>query len=315
MHATEAPVESPQTVPTTHREGRSPARPRSWRRAFADLRDGFSQRELWGHLGWQDIRQRYRRSVLGPLWITISMGIMAVGLGLLYAQLLGMQVSTFLPYITTGFIVWNFLIGCLTEGTDTFTSNEGLIKQLPAPLTVYVLRTIWRQTLLFLHNLVIYFVVIAIFWEALTTDGYQLTDGGIPQPGLDASALLAIPGFMLLAINAGWVVLLFGIVSTRIRDIPQVIHSLTTLLLFMTPIVWTTDVLQARFANGQGVGALSLVYQLNPLYHYIQVVRAPLIGNAISPWSWVVVCGCTVVGWAVALAILRNYRSRVSYWV
>ncbi len=116
-------------------------------RAFSDIKDGFKQPELWGHLAWQDIKQRYRRSVIGPLWITISQGVIALGLGLLYSQLFGAcRSGTFLPYITTGFIIWNFILGCLTDGTDTFIANEGLIKQLPAPLSVYALRTVWRQT-------------------------------------------------------------------------------------------------------------------------------------------------------------------------
>ena len=314
VHATST-VESGDSLTTPAQSQPAPPSPRSWQRAFTDIRSGLRQRELWSHLGWQDIKQRYRRSVLGPLWITISMGVMAVGLGLLYSQLFNATISTFLPYITTGFIVWHFIIGCLTDGTSAFTSNEGLIKQLPAPLTVYALRTIWRQVLMFGHNLVVYFVVVAIFWGALTEDGYQITPNGVHQPGLDWSALLAVPGFLLVAINAGWVVLLFGITSTRFRDIPQLINSLTNLMFFMTPIVWSTDILYARFGSAQAAGSLTLVYQLNPLYHLVQVVRAPLLGNALSTNSWLVVIGMAVVGWAAALVILRNYRSRVSYWV
>ncbi|MFC4005057.1 ABC transporter permease [Prauserella oleivorans] len=286
---------------------------RSWSRAFTDIRDGFHQRELWGHLAWQDIKQRYRRSVLGPLWITLSMGITALGLGLLYSQLFGSPVSTFLPYITTGFIVWNFILGCLTEGTETFIKNEGLIKHLPAPLTVYVLRTVWRQSIMFAHNMIIYFLVIGLFWGAVTEPGYVITEGGFEQPGLNWSILLAIPAFALLAVNAGWVVMLFGIVSTRFRDIPQVITSLINLLFFLTPIVWSTDILKQRF--GDAVSWRDLIAELNPLYHFIQILRAPLIGNEQSWHHWAVVGGITVLGWALALVVMRNYRARVSYWV
>lgn len=312
VHATST-VESGEAL-TTQAQRVTPSSPRSWARAYHDLRTGLNQRELWSHLGWQDIKQRYRRSVLGPLWITISMGVMAVGLGLLYSQLFGATIAAFLPYITTGFIIWHFIIGCLTEGTDTFIANEGLIKQLPAPLTVYVLRTIWRQVLMFAHNLVVYFVVVAVFWGTLS-DSYRIKEGGVLQPGIDFSALLAIPGFLLIAINAGWVVMLFGISSTRFRDIPQVINSITNLLFFMTPIVWSTDILYSRFGSESEAGMLPLVYELNPLYHLVQVVRGPLLGQVVSPNSWLVVIGMAVIGWTAALVVLRNYRSRVSYWV
>ena len=286
---------------------------RNFPAAINDIRRGFAQRELWAYLGWQDIKQRYRRSVIGPLWITLSMAVTAAGLGLLYSQLFNIPVGTFLPYLTVGFIVWNFMLGCMVEGSDTFIANEGLIKHLPAPLTVYALRTVWRLALMFAHNLLVYLVVVAIFFGDLTQDGYTLTPGGTPQPGLDWTVVLGIPAFALIAVNGTWVALLFGIISTRYRDIPQVISALTQLLFFVTPIVWPVDILTEKFKD---TGSWQvLVAELNPLYHFIQILRAPLIGSEQSWRHWAVALGITVVGWALALLAMRNYRARVSYWV
>ncbi|WP_199746218.1 MULTISPECIES: ABC transporter permease [unclassified Amycolatopsis] len=290
---------------------------KTFSRAFADIKTGFAAKELWGHLGWQDIKQRYRRSVIGPFWITISQGIIALGLGLLYSQLFNLPTATFLPYISTGFIIWGFISGCLSEGMETFISNEGLIKQLPAPLSVYVLRTVWRQTLMLAHNLIVYVIVVAIFFTSLDQP-YAMSgacvNGALCHPGLGWYSLSAIPGILVLALNAGWVTLLLGIISTRYRDIPQVINSLIQLLFYMTPIVWPIDQLMAGGARDGVSWALPYVYG-NPLFHFIQIVRAPLIGQAVSINSWYVVLGITVVGWGLALVAMRNYRSRVSYWV
>jgi ABC-2 type transport system permease protein len=293
---------------------------KTFSRAFADLRAGFGSRELWGHLGWQDIKQRYRRSIIGPFWITITQGVIALGLGLLYSQLWGIPVGTFLPYISTGFIIWGFISGCLSEGMETFISNEGMIKQLPAPLSVYVLRTVWRQTLMLAHNLIVYAVVVAIFFASLDHP-YSLNTGsctgtytGICHPGFGWYSLSAIPGFLFLAINAGWVTLLLGIISTRYRDVPQVINALIQLLFYLTPIVWPIDQLQAGAGRAAASWALPII-QLNPLFHFIQIVRAPLIGQAVSIYSWIAVVAITIVGWALALVAMRNYRARVSYWV
>ena len=123
--------------------------PRSWRRAFDDLRGGWRQRPLWGYLGWQDIKQRYRRSVLGPLWISITMGVIATAMGILYGALFHEPIQTFLPYVATGLLIWNFINGCILEGSEVFIANEGLIRFLPAPLTLHVYRLVWRQTLFF----------------------------------------------------------------------------------------------------------------------------------------------------------------------
>ncbi|ACU34105.1 ABC transporter permease [Actinosynnema pretiosum subsp. pretiosum] len=285
---------------------------RTFARAFADVRDAWRNRALWGHLGWQDIKQRYRRSVIGPLWITISMGTTAVAMGLLYSQLFGQDISTFLPYMTAGFLIWNFMVGCITEGTDVFIANEGLIKHLPAPITVHVLRLVWRQMLFFVHNLVVYVIVAGIFFGTLSEPYHMQGDPNL-HPGISWTILLAIPGFFLLAVNAVWVALLFGIISTRFRDIPPVIHSFINLVFFMTPIVWHTGIL-SKLGEGSGDWRV-LIAELNPLYHFLEIVRAPLLGHAQDWHHWVVVGAFTVVGWALALVALRNYRARVSYWV
>lgn len=127
--------------------------------AFSDLKTGLHQRELWLHLGWQDIKQRYRRSVIGPFWITIATAVQAAAMGLLYSVLLGLDLTTFLPHVAVGLILWNFISAAIVEGGDVFIANEGLIKQLPSALSVHVYRLVWRQVLLFGHNLIVYVAI------------------------------------------------------------------------------------------------------------------------------------------------------------
>ena len=268
---------------------------RSWRRAVEDLRLGWAQRSLWGYLGWQDIKQRYRRSVLGPLWISISMGVIALAMGILYSALFQQEINKFLPYLATGLIIWNFVSGCILEGTEVFIANEGLIKHLPAPLSVHVFRLVWRQTLFFLHNLVVWAALIAVFPRAL---GWNV--------------LLAVPAFALLVLNGGWIAIFSGIIATRFRDIPPIIGSITQLLFFMTPIVWSYDDFRSR---GGTTGARAQLAELNPVMHFVEIVRRPLLGDPTIWRHWWVAGGITVLGWAAALVILRNYRSRVSYWI
>ncbi|MFP5021044.1 galactan export ABC transporter permease subunit Wzm/RfbD [Pseudonocardia phyllosphaerae] len=268
--------------------------PRTFRRAFADLKRGWQQRALWGHLGWQDIKQRYRRSLLGPLWISISMGVIALGLGILYSALFGIPIETFLPHVAVGLLIWNFVSGCILEGSEVFIANEGLIKFLPAPLTLHVYRLVWRQTLFFLHNMVVWVVLMFIF----------------PHP-LDFTLLLAIPAFGLLAINGMWIAILSGILATRFRDIPPIIASMTQLLFYLTPIVWTIDILHQ---NEAGRSRARLV-ELNPIFHFLEILRRPLLGETVVGRYWLVAIVITIVGWSAALVALRNYRARVAYWV
>ncbi len=269
----------------------------SFGRAFKDLRDGFAQRELWLSLGWQDIKQRYRRSVLGPFWITISTAVQAAAIGLLYATLLAQPLREYLPYVTVGIIVWNVIEASIIEGADVFIANEGLIKQLPSALSVHIYRMVWRQFLFFAHNLVIYAVMLVGFsvWR-----------------DLNWSVLLVLPAIVLLFLNAMWVSIVFGIFSTRYRDIAPILGSLTRMLFVLTPVMWSAKVLHAQ---GGTVSERARLVELIPTFHYLEIVRAPALGDPIALRSWLVVLTFTVVGWVVAILALKQFRSRVPYWV
>ncbi|HHY07031.1 MAG TPA: ABC transporter permease [Corynebacteriales bacterium] len=245
-------------------------------------------------LGWQDIKQRYRRSTLGPLWITIATGVMAVALGLLYSLLFNEDLSYFLPHVTLGLIMWGFIAGCIQDGAQVFIANEGLIKQLPAPLSVHVYRLVWRQLLFLGHNMIIYLILLVVF-----------------RPSLGWDVLLFIPGLLLLMLNGVWVSMFFGIIATRFRDVAPLVDSLVQLAFYMTPIVWTTRTLYSNEAMSQR----AKLAELNPLYHYLEIVRSPLMGLDVAPYHWAVVGGCTVIGFILMLLVMRKARGRVSYWV
>ena len=266
---------------------------KTMRRAWGDLVEGFRRRELWLHLGWQDIKQKYRRSVLGPFWITIATGTTAIAMGLLYSKLFNLELAEHLPYVTLGLIIWNMINAAILEGADVFIANEGLIKQLPTPLSVHVYRLVWRQMILFAHNMVIFVLIAMIF----------------PKPWSWAD-LTVVPALALIMANCVWVSFCFGILATRYRDIGPLLAALVQLLFFMTPIIWNAETLQR-----QGAGRWSKIIELNPLLHYLDIVRAPLLGAHQEPRHWVVVAVITVLGWGAAALALRSYRARVPYWV
>ncbi|WP_036568603.1 ABC transporter permease [Nocardia sp. BMG51109] len=269
----------------------------SFGRAFKDLRDGLAQRELWLSLGWQDIKQRYRRSVLGPFWITISTAVQAAAIGILYATLFGQPLREYLPYVTVGIIVWNVIEASILEGAEVFIANEGLIKQLPSALSVHIYRMVWKQFLFFAHNLIIY---------ALLLVGFMV------WRDLEWTVVLALPAIVLVFLNCMWVSIVFGIFSTRYRDIAPILGSLTRMLFVLTPVMWSAKVLHAQ---GGSVSERARLVELNPTYHYLEIVRAPMLGDPIALRSWLVVAAFTVVGWALAILAMKQYRSRVPYWV
>ena len=243
---------------------------------------------LWLLMGSQEIRQRYRRSRIGPFWLTISLGVTVAALGLLYGTLFKRELSEYLPYLAAGFVVWGLLSGLILDSTKAFVNAGNLIRQLSAPLSIYVFRMVWSNLLIFMHNVLIYFVVALLFgkWPTVTW-------------------LLALPGIAMLLLNGVWLGLLFGLVSARFRDVPQIVASIVQVMFFVTPILWSADMLPSR----------ALLLDLNPFYYLVEVVRAPLLGELPTAATWFVVLAITVVGWASALATYALYRWRVSYWI
>ena len=256
--------------------------------ALRDIAQGACAFRLWGSLGWLDIRQRYRRSTLGPFWLTISMGVLVGGLGMLYAGLFRMDVADYLPFVAAGLILWGLISGLITEGCDAFIRTGDLIKQVNTPLSVHVYRVVWRNLIVFAHNVVIY--VVAAVWFSI-------------QPGW--AGLLILPGLALLCLNGVWMGLLLGLVSARFRDVPQIAASVVQLAFFLTPIIWKPELLPER----------AFVLDLNPFFHLVEVVRAPALGQAPGLVSWLAAAGITLGGWLVTLLMYRRYRWRIAYWV
>ena len=256
--------------------------------ALRDIVEGARARHLWGMLGWQDIRQRYRRSTLGPFWLTISMGALVGGLGLLYAGLFKMDVADYVPFIAAGFIVWGLISGLITDGCAAFVGAEGIIKQVGLPLSVHVYRMVWRNFIIFAHNVIIYAIVAVVF---------------LIHPGW--VGLLALPGLALLCLNGVWIGLALGLVSARFRDVPQIVASIVQIAFFLTPIIWKPELMPDR----------ALVLDLNPFYHLMEVVRAPALGQAPEPVSWLAALGITLCGWLATVQMYRRYRWRIPYWI
>lgn len=258
--------------------------------ALVDIFAALKRFPLAGVLGWQDVRQRYRRSSLGPLWITLSMGIMIATIGVVFGQIFKSPMEEFLPFLTIGMVIWTFIATVVTEGASGFITAEAIIKQLPIPLFVHLMRMIWRNILILGHNFLIFPIV--MLWAGKS---------------LGWIALLSIPGALLMTVNLAWLVLLLAMLCARYRDLPQIVTSVLQVLFYLTPVMWLPKLLPSR--------AKVLLLDLNPVNHLLEIVRAPLLGSFPSELNWTVSIGMAIVGWIVALVVFGHYKRRIAYWL
>ncbi len=254
-----------------------------------DLLGGLVKAPLWWSLAWQDTKQRYRRSLLGPFWITVSTGILVSAMGPLYGALLGQNAESYLQYLAVSMIIWAFISSSINEAGTAFIGAEGYIKQVALPLSVHIFRPIAKNIVMLAHNALV-IVVVLVF---------------LPPPHW-RDVWLAPLGLFLVVGNLFWVTLLLALLSTRFRDIPQLVTNVVQVAFFLSPIIWKADMLgpKNRF-----------VADFNPLYHFIEVIRAPLLGEPIHAISWVVTLGLLAFGSVTTFLVFARLRARVPYWL
>jgi ABC-type polysaccharide/polyol phosphate export permease len=257
--------------------------------ALRDLRASAERIDLAWSLAWHDVVSRYRGSVLGPFWITLSMGLMVLGIGFLYAELFHVAIKVFIPFVAMGIVFFGTVTGTINEGCETFVQAAGMLSQTSLPMFTFVWRTVFRNVINLGHHLVIVLVVLVYF-------GFWQT----------ANYPAAVLGMALLVLNVAWLSMLVAIASARFRDIPQIVISIMQFAQFMTPVFWMPDRINPNH---------HAFFDLNPFYHLLEAVRAPLMGKSVAPHTYLFLAAMAVVGWGITFAIFANTRRRIVHYL
>lgn len=260
--------------------------------ALHDLRASGERIGLAWSLAWHDVVSRYRGSILGPFWITLSMGLMVLGIGLVYAKLFNVAIHDFLPLVALGIVFFGTISGIITEGCTTFVQAAPMLSQTNLPMFTFVWRTVFRNLINLAHHLVI---VVAV----LVTYGYWR----------HINAPAALVGLMFLLLNSAWISMLVGIASARFRDIPQVVTSVMQFAVFVTPVFWPAERLLAAH------DARRAVLDYNPFFHMLEAVRAPLMGSHGMLQTFEVLTVMALAGWAITFILFATTRRRIVHYL
>jgi ABC-type polysaccharide/polyol phosphate export permease len=253
-----------------------------------DLLEAIAAYELWSFLAWQDIRIKYRRSKIGPMWITISMAVFCIALGIVYSQLFKTEIRELLPFLAIGLVVWGFLSSCLGEMPNLFVDNAPYIRDMRInPLTI-IFRALARNAIVFGHNLLIVLGIYLVF---------GMWPGWV--------GLLALPGFLLVVLNMLAIAVPLSIVGARFRDLSQITQSILQVVFFITPIFWFPRLLEKG----------SWIIAINPAAYFIDLVRSPLLGHPPALLSWGVSLLTLLLCSLIAASVYRSKSKMVAFWV
>ena len=254
-----------------------------------DLRDAWALHPMWRAFAWDEVQNRYRRSRLGLAWIAVSYLLFVIGIGLFFGGFSRMDEGAFFAHVAIGYAIFTFVTAMLADGCQVFRQAKPWVRSMDLPYAVYVYKSVARGLFVFAVNGACAVIVLLII-------------GWRPS----AAALLAVPALLVVMVTAVWVQYLLGLLAARFRDIGHLIGTLTRLLFFTTPILW---VLEER------EGAVRQIAMANPVTHFVEIVRAPLLGAPAPSASWAAVLVVSTLGIALTMFWVGREKDRLPFYL
>ena len=258
---------------------------------ITDIYISIKKYRLIHELAWSDIKQRYRRTILGPLWISLSISATILGLGILFGVIFKQKNITYLPYLAVGIIFWTFISGVISEGAESFIAMQNVIKQISLPYSIYVFRVIYRNVIMLLHNLVLALIIFNL---------------------LDIKILFfnvyVIPQFIAGMINLFWIASILAVISTRYRDISPIVSNCLQLFFYLTPIIWMTE----QVENNE---LIQTILRYNPFYYILIALRSLMDGNMMAPNQIWVLGSMAITGIILSFALFCINYKRIAFWL
>jgi lipopolysaccharide transport system permease protein len=256
--------------------------------AVRDITQSLWNFRLWFYLAWSDISLRYRRTAIGPFWMVLATAMTIICMGAVFGLLFRQPLERFFPYLATGIICWQFIAIVLSEGCGCIFDRSNIFLNMPYNFTEAVLRVVGRNLIVFAHNFLI--VMLVDLWFGVSF-----------LPGIPMFLL----GVLLYIFSGTWMALLLAIACARYRDLLQLVQAILSLLFLVTPVFWKKDMLAGH----------DIIANINLFYHHLEIMRAPLLGQTASHYSYLVVIGVGVAGWLLTIVLFARVRGRITAWL
>jgi ABC-type polysaccharide/polyol phosphate export permease len=249
----------------------------------------FKNIPLWTTMAWKDIVAKYKRTFLGPFWVSLAILIFIVSISIVYSQILKTDIKSYIPYLSFGVITWMFIATTIMESCSCFVDYGGYIKQIKIPYLSFVLRVLVRNNIIFLHNVPIALLVLIVF-----------------NVNID---LFSLPflffNLFILNLNLLWICMLLAIFSLRFRDVQQFIATIIQPIFFITPVIW----------NPESIASSRFVIDFNLFYYLIELVRGIFIKTADMHTVILLSMAIGIIGCIIATLIFKKYHKKISLWV
>jgi ABC-type polysaccharide/polyol phosphate export permease len=257
--------------------------------AIADIKKSLLIKHVWTNLAILEIKSSYKRTILGPFWIVITTFVLIFAMGPLYSYIFKIKFEDYFLYIVCGFTFWEFIKQNILEATKIFPESNGIILSQPFPISLYIFKSLYKNIIIFLHNLIVVIPTVFFFNNNISFNTFFFFTIG--------AAINCITIFFLS--------LIISIICTRYKDMAQIIVSILTVMFFLTPILWTVDMAGERAFFVYG----------NIFFIMIDVIRLPLISSNIPVNSLIALVALNLIIIPLSLYIFGKFKSKIAYWV
>lgn len=244
---------------------------------------------FWVWFGWLDVVQTYRRTLLGPFWITANLVIFTIAMTFVYGAIFGVPTKEYSAYILCSLIAWYWVSALMAEVGNTFVNHAYFVKGTSIDKAQLIWAAVFKLLITFVHNIVV--VVIYIFLALIP---------------LTINTLQIIPAIILLFAFSIPVTAVAALLFARYRDLPRLVGSAMIAVLMVTPVFWQPSII---------TGWRSAIVYLNPIYYLIEIVRRPLLGEAPDQLTYLAVLGMTISAWLVGTVFYRRYQRYLVFWL
>lgn len=239
-----------------------------------------------------DLRQRYRRSVLGIGWSLLHPIAMTAVFTLVFSNLLGGGDPThYAASVLASLAIWSFLRDSTLQGCRTFQANEAYIRQSPLPYTIYTLRTVLGQAIHALIALSIVFVMVSVFKHEFI---------------IILRIVLVAPALIIIFISAWAAATIAAYINVYFHDMVHLLEVGSQFLFFLTPIMYSRKLLDDK--------DLGWLVDANPVYWMLELVRHPLLTGEIPARElYVLACGFALLASALAIGVVAWLHKRLIF--
>jgi ABC-type polysaccharide/polyol phosphate export permease len=252
------------------------------------IKELFQFRELLFNLVINELKLRYRNSILGFLWTILNPLFYLLILALVFSKIIKFQIPNYTIFLFAGLTSWLMIQQTVTIATASIVNNQALIRRVYVPKMVFPLSNVFSRYIDHTILTVILLVFMVIFKVPFTW------------------SLLFIPVIVLMIFffSLG-LSLITTVAQIKIRDVQHIVSIIFQILFYTTPIIYPLEILPAKYQP---------LLLWNPFFYFVQCFRFPIYYSSLPPLNlFLVALALTILAFAFGFILFYKKEKYFVY--